>query len=414
MASFEKQLEKLLLAAEAQGLLDAATASRVAALASERERDRGWLSLGGALGQLGAAITILGIILLVAANWRDIADWVKIAGLLTLLGGTHGAALWIQWTEQPYPRFAEALHFIGAGVFLAGLALVGQIYHLPGNLPGAMLVWLAAITPLAVLLRSPAITGLAILAAWLWLHAEGAASTSPLHVDSFTAYLMLSVGMGLGLIGLQTALGPDVRRIQLVMRGAGQLMLFYGVYLLGFFRRFSRSGSTDSLGEIALPAAALMLGVSGILVGWNRLAPEAAWLRPRLRLLLIVLVATCGAALLLDAGLLPRGARVSVFEFGSTARFDVAAVIVSAAAWVVWFLFALWLVAYGALSRQKNFVNLGVLAFGLGIITRFVDLIGGLAETGTAFVLGGIVLLGTAWGMERWRRRLVDRMKAGA
>jgi hypothetical protein len=63
-------------------------------------------------------------------------------------------------------------------------------------------------------------------------------------------------------------------------------------------------------------------------------------------------------------------------------------------------------------SRQKNFVNLGVMAFGLGIITRFIDLIGGLAETGTAFVLGGIVLLGTAWGMERWRQKLVTRMNA--
>ena len=414
MASFEKQLEKFLVTAQAQGVLDAASASRLAALASERERDRGWLSLGGALGQLGAAATMLGIMLLVAANWRDIADWVKIGGLLLLLGGAHGAGLWIQWTGKPYPRFAEALHFIGAGLFLAGLALVGQIYHLRGNVPGALLAWLAAITPLAVLLRSPAITGLAILAAWLWLHAAAADPGSALHTRGFTAYLMLSVGMGLALISLQTALGRDVRRIQLVMRGAGQLMLFYGVYMLGFFRRISTRSSLDSLGEIALPAGALLLGVTGILVGWNRLAPEAAWLRPRLRLLLIVLVATCAAALLLDAGILPRGARVSVVEFGSTARFDVAAVIVSAAAWVVWFLFALWLVAYGALSRQKNFVNLGVLGFGLGIITRFIDLIGGLAETGTAFVLGGIVLLGTAWGMERWRRTLVDRMKAVA
>lgn len=147
MASFEKQLEKLLLAARAQELLDSATASRLTALAAERERDRGWLSLGGTLGQLGAAVTILGIILLVAANWRDIADWMKIAGLLLLLGGTHGAGLWIQATGRPYPRFAEALHFVGAGLFLAGLALVGQIYHLHADPSSALLLWLAAITP---------------------------------------------------------------------------------------------------------------------------------------------------------------------------------------------------------------------------------------------------------------------------
>jgi hypothetical protein len=85
---------------------------------------------------------------------------------------------------------------------------------------------------------------------------------------------------------------------------------------------------------------------------------------------------------------------------------------IAAAAWAVWFLFALWLVAYGLLSRQKSFVNIGVQAVGLGIVTRFLDLIMGLARTGNLFVFAGIVLLGTAWGMERWRRAVVARIEA--
>ena len=183
MASFAHQLEQLLLAAQGRGLVDSGTAERLTALAAERERERGWLSLGGVLGRLGAAVTVLGVILLIAANWHRIGDAVKILGFLLLLGGAHGVGLWIQWTGRPYPRFAEALHFLGAGLFVGGLALVGQIYHLPANPPRAMLVWLAAIAPLAVLLRSPAISGLGILAAWLWLHFEGADSGSPLHIN---------------------------------------------------------------------------------------------------------------------------------------------------------------------------------------------------------------------------------------
>lgn len=414
MASFARQLEQLLAAAKAQGVVDSGVAEKLAALAAERERERGWLSLGGVLGRLGAAVTILGIILLVAANWNDIGDWVKIVGFLVLLAGVHGAGLWIQWTNRAYPRFAEALHFIGAGLFVAGLALVGQIYHLPADAPRAVLTWLVAITPLAVLLRSPAVSGLAILAAWLWLHFEGADSGSPLHTDGFTAYLILSLGMGLGLLGAQSALGPAERRIRLVMRTAAQLMLFYGVYMLGFFRRFSEPMSVVTTGSLVLPLGALVLGAAGIVVGWARLAPEVSWLRARLSLLLVVLATTCLAALLMDAGVIPRGPRLSVLEFGSTARYAVGPVIVSAAAWVVWFLFALWLVVYGALSRQRNFVNTGVLAFGLGIVTRFLDLIGGLADTGTLFVLGGIVLLATAGWMERWRRGVVARMERAA
>jgi uncharacterized membrane protein len=414
MASFARQLEQLLVAAKTQGLVDSGVAERLTALATERERERGWLSLGGVLGRLGATVTILGVILLVAANWSDIADWVKIVAFLVLLGGVHGAALWIQWTGRPYPRLAEALHFVGAGLFVAGLALIGQVYHLPANPPRAMLVWLVAITPLAVLLRSPAVSGLAILAAWLWLHFEGADSHSPLHTNGFTAYLTLSVGMGLALLGAQGALGPAERRIRLVMRSSAQLMLFYGVYMLGFFRRFSEDMSVVSTGSLALPLGALALGVAGLGLGWTLLAPEVPWLRARLLLLLVVVAATSLAALLVDAGVIPRGPRFDVLQFGSADHFHVAPVIVSAAAWVVWFLFAIWLVVYGALSRQRDFVNIGVLAFGLGVVTRFIDLIGGLADTGTLFVFGGVVLLATAGAMERWRRAVVARMEGAA
>src|SRR5437016_3417990 len=412
VASFAHQLEQLLLAAQGRGLVDSGTAERLTALAAERERERGWLSLGGVLGRLGAAVTVLGVILLIAANWHRIGDAVKILGFLTLLGGAHGVGLWIQWTGRPYPRFAEALHFLGAGLFVGGLALVGQIYQLPANPPRAMLVWRGAIVPLAVLLRSPAISGLGILAASLSLHFEGADSGSPLHINGFTSYLMLSVGMGLALLGAQSTLRQEERRIRSVMRGAAQLMLFYGVYMLGFLRRFSERTESISTGSLALPLGALVLGTAGVVLGWNRLAPEVPWLRGRLSLLPGLLVATCLVALLIDVGVIPPGPPVSVFEFGPADRFHVGTVIVSAAAWVLWFLFALRLVVYGALSRQRNFVNLGVLTFGLGIVTRFLDLIGGLADTGTLFVLGGIVLLGSAWAMERWRRAVILRIEA--
>src|SRR2546430_9130292 len=110
-------------------------------------------------------------------------DWSSDVCSSDLLGGAYGAGLWIEWTGRPYPRFAEALHFLGAGLFVGGLALVGQIYHLPANPPRAMLVWLVAIPPLAVLLPSPAIFRLGILAAWLWLPFHGAGSRSPLPIN---------------------------------------------------------------------------------------------------------------------------------------------------------------------------------------------------------------------------------------
>src|SRR2546429_6869712 len=73
------------------------------------------------------------------------------------------------------------------------------------------------------------------------------------------------------------------------MRGAAQLMLFYGVYVLGFFRRFAERADTVATGSLVLPLGALVLGSAGVVLGWNRLAPEVPWLRARLSLLLVLL-----------------------------------------------------------------------------------------------------------------------------
>src|SRR2546430_3788371 len=127
--------------------------------------------------------------------------------------------------------------------------------------------------PYTTLFRS-AISGLGILAAWLWLHFEAANSDSPVHVSGFTSYLMLSLGMGLALLGGQSKLRQEDRRIRSVMRGAAQLMLFYGVYVLGFFRRFAERADTVATGSLVLPLGALVLGSAGVVLGWNRLAPE--------------------------------------------------------------------------------------------------------------------------------------------
>src|SRR2546421_12492107 len=103
MASFAQQLERLLLAAQARGLVESGLAEQLTALAAERERERGGLSLGGVLGRPGAAVTILGVILLIAANWQHIGAGGKILGLLPPLAAAPGAALWMQGAGRAYP-----------------------------------------------------------------------------------------------------------------------------------------------------------------------------------------------------------------------------------------------------------------------------------------------------------------------
>lgn len=415
MASFVTRVELLVKTATDQGSLDSEAANALIALAERQERERGVLNLGRVLALLGGGVVVIGIILLVSANWQDISDGLKIVVFLILLAGTHGIGLWIRWTDRPYPRVAEATHFIGAGLFLAGVGLILQIYQLDARPPNAILFWLVAIVPLAVLLRSAPVTSLAIFALWLWLHMEGSYTGSPVEMSSFGSYLMLSMGIGIALLGFQTAIGSQEPLIRRAMRSLGVLLLFYSVYVLGFYRHFAALPADASLHSWILPSVVLSLGAIGLAVGWTRLVPESPWLRHRLAILLVLLLVIGAATVAADQGALPRGRDLEFFSFGSGIRhFDAVEWMISIAAWAVWFLLALWCVAYGTLRRQKEYMDIGVLGFGLGVVTRFFDLIGGLAETGTLFLGGGVILLVTAWAMERWRRSLVARIGSGA
>lgn len=360
MTSFLKLLDHLLESAATRGLLDADAHTALRALAEEQEKGRGVLSLAGVLAWLGAGVATLGVILLVSANWASIADWVKLGGLIGLLAATHGTALWIRFSGRDLHGTAEALHFLGAGLFLAGIGLVAQIYNLDARPPNGVLLWWVAILPLAVLLRSPAITLLVIFATLLWAHMEGDFSSSPVRMPrySFTCNLMLEIGMGAALVGFAPLLRDAEPRIARLMRGVGALLLFASLYLLTFFRHFS---DLDADGSPVLPAGFLVLGAAGLAVGARRLAPESAWFRNRLVVLMALALLVSGGALAADLGAVPRGEDLIFFNFGWDRTFDYAEWGFSLAAWVVWFAFALWCVGFGSMSRRKGYLNAGVL-----------------------------------------------------
>lgn len=430
MARFLNKLQQLVQVATARGVLSPESAEALIALAKETEdkteRTRGMLGLASVLGWLGGGIVVLGIILLLAANWSDIGDSVKIGGFLLVLAGTHGVALWIRWTDRPYPRTAEAFHFVGAGLFLAGVGLITQIYQLDIRPPNFVFLWFVAIAPLAVMLRSATISALAILAGIIWLHLEGSNAGSPAQIFGYTSHLSLEIGIGTALLGFSSLVRAREPEVSHVMRALGALLLFYGVYMLGFYRYFTSPAvviaSAGELGTISVPArpwllplTALLLGGFGLGAGWTRLAPESERLRNAVVALLAVLLTTCAVAVAGAIGTIPRGPAFDVFNFGAPPQtFDVAGSLVSVTAWALWFLLALWCVAFGSQSGRRRYLDAGVAGVGLGVITRFFDLIGGLAETGTLFLIGGLVLLGTGWVLEKWRRSMLARLGEAA
>ena len=88
---------------------------------------------------LGALMLAASVSAFVAANWQEIPRLVRLVGILALIAGCFFPALLLD--RRGMPRGADAAITLATLCFGAGIALVGQMYHLPADWPaGAMLI----------------------------------------------------------------------------------------------------------------------------------------------------------------------------------------------------------------------------------------------------------------------------------
>ena len=120
--------------------------------------------VGTVLLILAAVLVSAAILLLVASNWEVIPRLARAAGLVLLIWAFHAAA------GLAYVRGAmaigAALLVLGSASFGAALSLVGQMYHLSGDVSDMMIVWFCATGITAALFRSAALSVFTGLLAW--------------------------------------------------------------------------------------------------------------------------------------------------------------------------------------------------------------------------------------------------------
>ncbi|WP_187971119.1 DUF2157 domain-containing protein [Aquibium microcysteis] len=169
MANHRARLKKEIDGWLAAGLIDAATAGRLHADVEARAGSR--FGFASVLAAFAALLFGAAILLFVAANWEAMPRLVRVGLilLLILLGYGFGAVARLRGQA----RLAEAGHLVGIAAFGAGMALVGQMYHLSGDEAQALLVWCGASALSAVLLRSSVLTAAAVALATAWMWSEG-------------------------------------------------------------------------------------------------------------------------------------------------------------------------------------------------------------------------------------------------
>jgi uncharacterized membrane protein len=355
----------------------------------------------GVLSLVGGLLVGLGVILVISANWERIGDWVKIAGLLALLAGAYAGGWALKMRPGArHPKTGEALLMVGTILFLAGIGLVSQIFHLNARPATGLLVWWLGIVlvPLLTTSRGAQLVSLAAFLSWLGM--EMGTPGSPLQIVGdwqadaawLTAFAWFG-GRGVALLFLGIALRRGTFQEFAGMHEKwGLLLLHASLYLLGFARHITDHRQDYLLTVALLPG--LLLGAflvgTGFLV-WRRNPAEARPLLPWLGLALVPVVAVL---LGLDLG------------DGQWAW--------SVASWIALFVFDLGLIRAGVDLGREGWVNLAVGFLGLNIITRYFDLFGTMLDGGLLFLSAGVVILVLGLYLERKRRRLLASLREEA
>jgi uncharacterized membrane protein len=345
---------------------------------------------------VGAVLVAAGIALLIASNWDAIPRGVKLATGLALMLGAHGAGWWLREVRRDYRKTGEALHLIGSLLFLANIALVGQIYHISTRAPNAFLLWWAGIAALPWLLRSEVQHLLALLAFGIWFGAE---VNEP---NSLIALREESQVLGYALLGL-------------VYFGFGCVLRRSG------FASFGKV--TEWLGILALLVFSYPLTWQGFLSGFHQRAASAPWILPVLAVVAVILVAlgarnfeldrqwrwTWALTLTVAAGLLVAAFHAPHEQiWGWHNNLSP----VNALAALTLFVFCLLQIQVGLQERSAFLVNLGIAFIALDIIAAYIGLFGTMAQTGFMFVVSGVFLIVFGVYLEKKRRALMKQIKS--
>lgn len=153
---------------QADGVIDGATGDAIRRALGPM---RGGIGIATVVGMVGGLLIAAAFLAFIAANWSAIPRVGRFAMLLAGIAGACG--LGALFAQQRRTHLADTAVAVGAIVFGASIALVGQMYHLAGDFAAGMLLWAAGALVAAVLTGSRGALAVALVAAcsWSWMRA---------------------------------------------------------------------------------------------------------------------------------------------------------------------------------------------------------------------------------------------------
>ena len=115
---------------------------------------------------VGGLLIAAAFLAFVAAHWTEITRLPRLAMLFAGILSAHGLGAW--FARAGHPVLADLCAAVGAIIFGAAIALVGQMYHLGGDFAGGMLLWAVGALAAATLTGSRGALAVALAAASIW------------------------------------------------------------------------------------------------------------------------------------------------------------------------------------------------------------------------------------------------------
>ena len=393
---------------------------------------------------IGAVLITAGIVLLISAHWNEIPRGVKIAAGIALMLAAHAGGWWLR--EKPltqslspsdgervsegrvrgnWGKTGEALHLIGSGLFLANIALIGQIYNIVSRPPNAFLLWWLGIAALPWLLRSKAQHVLLLLAFGIWFGLEVNERTGWIYCGNDERQLLLYSLLGLIYLGAGWLLRGSGRAASGARSDEASLSPSATVASQprGAFADFAPPA--EKLGLLAFLVFFFPLTWKEVF-GW-RSGDINNWIFPALGLLAIILSAL-GLKNLRSLTAQWRwtwfAALIAMMIFMATAWFGLWQTDFGGPRYYYWgqswtylvatlalFVLCLLQIQVGLQERSEFMVNVGVIFIALDIIAAYFSLFGSMARTGLMFLISGIFLIVFGVYLEKKRRKLMKQIQ---
>ncbi|WP_128928986.1 DUF2157 domain-containing protein [Bradyrhizobium guangxiense] len=182
--SYRDRLEADLARWEADGVIAPAAA---AAIRNALPPLPAGINIAMVVGIVGGLLIAAAFLAFVAAHWTEIARLVRFAILLAGMTATCALGAWFATTGRTI--LADLCASIGAIIFGAGIALVGQMYHLGEDFAGGMLLWSIGAFAAAVLTGSRGALAVGLVAACIWTSMRSYDAPDRLHLPFLVAWL---------------------------------------------------------------------------------------------------------------------------------------------------------------------------------------------------------------------------------